>query len=63
MTARELMKALDKFEGSSIVKIEGLTRDNNGQLVNEIIGEVEVVTGNGRIIFLSTWKGDSHGQF
>lgn len=56
MTARELMKALDKFEGSSEVIIESLSRKaDTGELETKVMGTVDTVTHNGYKVYISTW--------
>jgi len=56
MTAKELMTALNRFDGTAEVIIEVLTRKaDTGELETVKVGSVDVVTCNGTIVYVSTW--------
>jgi len=55
MTAKELITALNRFDGTAEVMIEVLTRKaDTGELETKIVGTVDVVTCNGRKVYVST---------
>jgi hypothetical protein len=62
MTAKDLSRQLNVHDGSLTVKIETISRDADGKLIHNILGEVGTVNRSGNTIYISTWLEDAEDR-